>query len=265
MENPVINVRYLTKSFRQGEKDKQVLKGIDLEVYAGEVIGYLGTNGAGKSTTVKILCGILSDFEGEVNLMGHDVRKEALPLKRRIGYIPENATMYEHLTPVEYLEFIGTLYGLSKDYTDEKIRQMLTLFEMLDYANTRMTTFSKGMKQKIHLISGMLHDPDILFMDEPLNGLDANAVILMKEMITELAHQGKTIFYCSHLMDVVEKIASRIILLNDGMVMANGSIQELKNQTGCRSLEEVFAKLTHRQYSAASVEQIIDLQENTSL
>ncbi len=265
MENPVINVHHLTKSFRQGEKDKQVLKGIDLEVYAGEIIGYLGTNGAGKSTTVKILCGILPDFDGEVNLLGYDVRKETLPLKRKIGYIPENATLYEHLTPVEYLEFIGTLYGLSKETIEEKIQQMLTLFEMRDYANTRMTTFSKGMKQKIHLISGMLHDPDILFMDEPLNGLDANAVIFMKEMITELAHKGKTIFYCSHLMDVVEKIASRIILLNDGMVMANGSIQELKDQTGCQSLEEVFARLTHRHNPSNTVEQIVDLSENATL
>ena len=131
----------ITVSNLEVQYGKRVLfKDINLKFTPGNCYGVIGANGAGKSTTVKILCGILSDFEGEVNLMGHDVRKEALPLKRKIGYIPENATMYEHLTPVEYLEFIGTLYGLSKDYTDEKIRQMLTLFEMLDYANTRMTT-----------------------------------------------------------------------------------------------------------------------------
>ena len=261
MQNPIIKVCNLTKSFNQNK----VLKGINLEIQSGEVIGYLGTNGAGKSTTVKILCGILSDFEGEVNLLRLDIRKESTAVKHRIGYIPENALMYEHLTPMEYLEFVGTLYGLKPENIREKSRQMLSLFEMLDYANTRMITFSKGMKQKIHIISGILHNPDILFMDEPLNGLDANAVIMIKEMITELAHEGKTIFYCSHLMDVVEKIASRITLLDNGLIIANGSVEELEAQTQSHSLEEVFAKLTHREDLSNTAGQIISTFENTSL
>lgn len=244
MDHSVITVNHLHKSFRKGNEELKVLKDINLDIHAGEVIGYLGSNGAGKSTTVKILCGILSDFQGEVSILGHDVRKEPLTIKYHIGYIPENAIMYEHLTPMEYLEFVGTLYGLPIDKIHERITELLRLFEMQAQAQVRMTTFSKGMKQKIHIISGLLHNPDILFMDEPLNGLDANAVIMIKEMIAGLAQEGKTIFYCSHLMDVVEKIASRIILINDGRVIANGTLAELETEAGTHSLEDLFAKLT---------------------
>lgn len=245
MENTVIEVKQLCKSFQKGREALQVLKGIDLEIQAGEVVGYLGSNGAGKSTTVKILCGILPDFKGEVSILNYSVRRDSDIIKSRIGYIPESAIMYEHLTPSEYLEFIGGLYGLENTEVKETVQYWLTRFEMADHADERMLTFSKGMKQKIHIISGMLHNPDILFMDEPLNGLDANAVIMIKEMISQLASEGKTIFYCSHLMDVVEKIATRIILINDGRVIANGTLAELEAQAGTSSLEALFTKLTH--------------------
>lgn len=245
MEDIVIRVNHLTKSYRKGHDQLEVLKGIDLEINAGEVIGYLGSNGAGKSTTVKILCGILTDFGGEVNILGMDVRKDPLGIKRRIGYIPENALMYEHLTPREYLEFIGSMYNMTPADTQESIQNLLKRFGMLDHINERMTAFSKGMKQKIHIISGILHNPEILFMDEPLNGLDANAVIMIKEMIAQLAGEGKTIFYCSHLMDIVEKVASRIVLIDQGVVVANGSLTELKAAEGTSSLEALFAKLTN--------------------
>lgn len=254
MQNPIIQVQHLTKSFPQGSTSLEVLKGINFEIYPGEIIGYLGSNGAGKSTTVKILCGILPDFRGEVSILGYDVRKNPLAIKHKIGYIPENAIMYEHLTPTEYLEFVGTLYGLPLKEIQQKITRFLSHFEMSDYAHTRMTTFSKGMKQKIHIISGLLHDPDILFLDEPLNGLDANAVILVKEMIAQLARQGKTIFYCSHLMDVVEKLATRIIIINNGLVIANDTLTELKNSQQAQSLEELFARLTHKKQADFTIE-----------
>lgn len=261
MENSVIQVSHLVKNYRTGNGLLEVLKGIDLDIKAGEIIGYLGSNGAGKSTTVKILCGILSDFDGDVNILGHDVKKESMQIKHKIGYIPENAIIYEHLTPTEYLEFIGSLYGLSIEQMRKKIQQMLTLFEMHEYAHTRMTTFSKGMKQKIHIISGLLHNPDILFMDEPLNGLDANAVIMIKEMITQLAHDGKTIFYCSHLMDVVEKIATRIILIDNGIVIANDHLAALQKKNATHSLEELFSKLTHKENSTENAEQLVNTLE----
>lgn len=263
MNDSVISVTGLKKSFQKGRTQLEVLKGIDMEVRTGEVIGYLGSNGAGKSTTVKILCGLIHEFSGEVNILGHDLRTESLEIKRHIGYIPESAIMYEHLTPMEYLEFVGTLYGLEREFTRDKTTQLLRLFEMHENANERILNFSKGMKQKIHIISGLLHNPAILFMDEPLNGLDANSVMMIKEMISQLAGEGKTIFYCSHLMDVVEKVATRIILINEGVIAANGMAEELKERAGTTSLEALFAKLTGGENQSEKAGQIINVFENT--
>lgn len=257
MENPVIEIRNLRKSFQLNE----VLKGIDLTINAGEVIGYLGSNGAGKSTTVKILCGLLHQFEGEVNILGHNLRTEDTEIKKHIGYIPENAVMYEPLTPIEYLEFIGCLYGLPEETAKQKSVELLELFEMKSHANERLYSFSKGMKQKVHIISGLLHNPDILFMDEPLNGLDANSVIIVKEIISHLVKEGKTIFYCSHLMDIVEKISSRIVLLDQGRIVANGTVEELKAESGTVSLENLFSKLTGYNNQLEKAEQIINVFE----
>lgn len=265
MDDNVIRVTGLKKSFRKGKEELQVLKGIDMEIRAGEVIGYLGSNGAGKSTTVKIMCGLLEGYTGEVNVLGYDLRGNDIEIKKRIGYIPESAIMYEHLTPMEYLEFIGTLYGMERVEVTKKAKELLLLFEMRDNANERMLSFSKGMKQKIHIISGLLHDPEVIFMDEPLNGLDANAVIIVKEMIARLANEGKTIFYCSHLMDVVEKIATRVILLNGGVIIANGTVHELMEQAGVSSLEKVFTSLVGATGQAGKTEQMINAVESEGL
>ena len=242
----VIRVTGLKKSFPKGKEVLHVLKGINMEIRPGEVIGYLGSNGAGKSTTVKIMCGLLEDFE----------------VKKRIGYIPENAVMYEHLTPMEYLEFIGTMYGLERKEVARKADELLSLFEMRENKDERMVNFSKGMKQKVHIISGLLHNPEVIFMDEPLNGLDANAVIIVKEVIARLAKEGKTIFYCSHLMDVVEKIASRVILINEGTIIANGSVRELMKEAGTSSLEGLFTKLVGGTGQSEKAEQIVNAFEN---
>ena len=258
----VIRVTGLKKSFPKGKEVLHVLKGIDMEIRSGEVIGYLGSNGAGKSTTVKIMCGLLEDFEGEVDVLGYDVRKNDLEVKNRIGYIPENAVMYEHLTPMEYLEFIGAMYGLERKEVNRKVDELLSLFEMRENRNERMVNFSKGMKQKVHIISGLLHNPEVIFMDEPLNGLDANAVIIVKEVVARLAKEGKTIFYCSHLMDVVEKIASRVILINQGMIIANGSVRELMKKAEVDSLEELFTKLVGTTGQSEKAEQIVNAFEN---
>lgn len=257
MENPVIQIQNLKKSF----KNQEVLKGIDLEVDAGEVIGYLGSNGAGKSTTVKILCGVVHDFEGEIRILGHDLRREDILIKKRIGYIPENAVMYEQLTPLEYLEFTASLYGIAPDIAHQKSTDLLELFDMKNFRNDRMLHFSKGMKQKIHILSGLLHNPDILFLDEPLNGLDANAVMVVKEIISQLSKEGKTIFYCSHLMDVVERISSRIVLINQGQMIANGTVDSLKKQSGSSSLENLFSKLTGQTDSTEKAGKIIHVFE----
>jgi ABC-2 type transport system ATP-binding protein len=221
-----------------------VLKGINLNIDAGQIVGYIGPNGAGKSTTIKILSGIISDFEGTATVLGLDVRKNALEIKQQIGYIPEQAALYEVLTPVEYLRFIGKLYGLDDQTISVKTLELLRLFDLSDKANTRMTAFSKGMKQKVLLISGFIHNPQIIFLDEPLSGLDANAVILVKEILSQLKSAGKTIFYSSHIMDVVEKISDRIVLIDKGEVKADGSFEELKSNAHLSSLENIFTSLT---------------------
>ncbi|TAD92446.1 MAG: ABC transporter ATP-binding protein [Bacteroidetes bacterium] len=237
---PVIKIKNLWKSYGT----KTVLKGIDLDVYAGQVIGYIGPNGAGKSTTVKILCGLLSSFEGEVWVNDVSVKEHPLQVKSKVGYVPELAEMYEVLTPMEFLEFVATLYQLPAEMALTRIERMMTAFGLEPHLNQRMDTFSKGMRQKVLIVAGLLHNPDILILDEPLSGLDANAVIVVKELIQKLAAEGKTIFYSSHMMDVVEKISDRIVLINDGSIAADGTIEDLRQLQGNHSLEKIFAGLT---------------------
>lgn len=236
----VITLQSLKKQYN----GMYVLKGIDLSVNAGQVVGYIGPNGAGKSTTIKIICGMLPDFEGDVSVLGMDIRKNPLEIKQRIGYIPELASIYDSLTPTEYLRFIGKLYSLPDVVIEAKSSEMLRLFELDTRANDRMTTFSKGMKQKVLLISGLMHNPEIIFLDEPLSGLDANAVILVKEILTQLKNSGRTIFYSSHIMDVVEKISDRIIIIDKGAVVADGNFADLQAQAHQGSLETIFTTLT---------------------
>ncbi|GEP93746.1 ABC transporter ATP-binding protein [Chitinophaga cymbidii] len=239
---PIIAIRGLRKNYGQ----KQVLKGIDLDVYPGQIIGYIGPNGAGKSTTVKILIGLLSDFEGEVSMLGQDLRKDTLTVKSLVGYVPENAEIYEVLTPVEYLSFVGKLYGMDDALIEERANRMLQAFGLLENKDQRMDTFSKGMRQKVLITSGLLHDPQIVVLDEPLSGLDANAVIIVKEILSLLKKEGKTIFYCSHMMDVVEKVSDRIVLINEGSIVADGTFEQLK-QAEADTLEKIFANLTGSQ------------------
>ena len=236
----IIKISNLRKQY----SGNYVLKGINLYINSGEIVGYIGPNGAGKSTTIKILTGIISDFEGEVNVLGFDVRKNPIEIKQQIGYIPEQATLYEVLTPLEYLRFTGKLYQLEDGLIEKKSLDLLRVFELADKANQRMSGFSKGMKQKVLLISGLIHNPQIIFLDEPLSGLDANAVILVKEILAQLKNSGKTIFYSSHIMDVVEKISDRIIIIDKGSVIADGSFEQLKANAHEGSLEKVFTSLT---------------------
>lgn len=237
--NPIITMQNLQKSYGS----KRVLKGIDLMIHPGQIIGYIGPNGAGKSTTVRILAGLDHQFGGEVVVNGIDVRKEPLEVKRIIGYVPENAELYDVLTPMEFLQLIGRLHGMEDALIESRATQMLQFFGLGGHMHDRIDTFSKGMRQKTLLISGLLHDPQIIFLDEPLAGLDANAVIMVKEIIARLAQQGKTIFYCSHMMDIVEKISDRIILIGEGKILADGTFEDLRQQEG-DTLEQLFSQLT---------------------
>lgn len=236
----IVKIQNLQKKYGQ----KQVLHGIDLEIKSGQIIGYIGPNGAGKSTTVKILCGLISEFQGNITIFDKDLRTQAIEIKKQVGYIPENAVLYESLTPMEFMEFIGEMRGLEIEQTRDKAEKLMDIFEMKPSLNQRISTFSKGMRQKVMICSALLHNPDLIFMDEPLSGLDANSVIMVKEMLVHLAREGKTVFYSSHIMDVVEKISDRIILIDQGKVIADGSFEELSKLANDENLEKMFTRLT---------------------
>jgi len=237
---PLIEIHGLRKRYGENE----VLQGIDLEVRPGEILGYIGPNGSGKSTTIRILTGLLQQYEGEVRVAGLDPRREALEIKRRIGYVPENAILYEQLTIAEYLLFVGRLQGLADALIERRAEEFLAAFELSDRLSSRIATLSKGMRQKVLFTSALLHDPRILFLDEPLSGLDVNATILVKELLRALADSGRTIFYSSHVMDVVERVCDRIAILHGGRIVALGSFEELSQGKHAGSLEQIFAELT---------------------
>lgn len=223
---------------------KRVLNGVDLEVFKGQIIGYIGPNGAGKSTTVKIMLGLIDGYEGEVELFGHDISSGNPDYKRRIGYVPENAEAYDILTASEYLMFTGELYGMDRDDARIKALRLMKEFDLEDVFHKRLSSFSKGMKQKVLIISSLLHDPDLLFLDEPLSGLDANSIMIIQEILSQFAARGKTIFYSSHIMDLVEKISNRIVLLVEGKIVADGSFEELQKLSEKGTLADIFNQLT---------------------
>ena len=238
---PIITIKNLKKTY---DGENYVLSGIDVDIYPGQIIGYIGPNGAGKTTTVKILIGMLPDFEGQVTVFGNNVAENPVEVKKRIGYVPETAALYDTLTPLEYLKFVGQIYGISPETILSRSQKMLKLFGLETHLDVRMNSFSKGMKQKVLVTAGMIHDPDILFLDEPLAGLDANTAMVIKEILAQLAAKGKTIFYCSHVMDVVERICHRIIIIDRGIIIANGSFDELQEMNKGKSLEGIFSQLT---------------------
>ncbi|SCZ76494.1 ABC transporter ATP-binding protein [Acidaminobacter hydrogenoformans] len=247
------------KNLKMSFGAKEVLRGVDLEAGRGEIIGYIGPNGAGKSTTVKIMLGLIEGYSGTVEILGEDIRTSGVSYKRHIGYVPETADLYDNLTPREYLTFVGELYGMSFEDADRKAEALVTLFGIKDVYHSRMTSFSKGMRQKVLLIASILHDPDILFLDEPLSGLDANSVMVVKELLEALAKAGKTIFYSSHIMDVVEKISHRIVLLDGGHIVANGTFEDLKDLNHEGSLEAIFNQLTGFDTQSETARQILQV------
>jgi ABC-2 type transport system ATP-binding protein len=223
----------------------QVLHGIDLTVPRGQVLGYVGPNGAGKSTTVKILVGMLTAFEGTATVAGHDVRRQPLDVKRRIGYVPETSALYESLTVLEHLLLVGRMHGLPDARTTGRATSMLAAFDLEARLHSMIGSLSKGMRQKVLFTAALLHDPEILFLDEPLSGLDVQSAVLIKELVRGLAGAGKTVFYCSHILDVVERVCDRIVVLRGGQIVADGTFAALVERSrGGGTLEEVFLELT---------------------
>lgn len=219
------------------------LKGIDFTIKPGEVLGYLGPNGSGKSTTVKILTGLLSASNGEIRYCGRNVRTNFPWFQRRLGYVPEQAELYSHMSAWEYLLLVGRLRRLPESVLNKKAGLLLELFHLDDVAYHAISSYSKGMKQKVLLIAALIHDPEVLFLDEPLSGLDASMALVFRHLVQELATRGKTIFFSSHGMDEVEKICSRVLILHQGSIVAHDSVRNLRQLLAAPSLEEVFRQL----------------------
>lgn len=239
-KQPILELKNINKKFG----DKIVLNQVNFQINRGEIVGYIGPNGAGKSTTVKIILGLLSATAGDIYLFGQRLTDKDTSYKKRIGYVPENAKMYDQLSAKEYFIFIGALYGLSEDIIIERGQRLMSLLGIDEVAyNARLSTYSKGMRQKTLIVSSLLHDPDLLFWDEPLNGLDANSIQIIKEILRQLRDEGKTIIYSSHIMSTVEKLSDRILLLHEGKVVADDSFDSLR-QVAAGNLEQVFNQLT---------------------
>lgn len=235
----VLRLQHVSKSFGQ----KNVLKDINFQVNSGEIIGYIGSNGAGKSTTIKIILGLIDDYEGDVFVFGGKTKGQ-IDYKKKIGYVPEVSDMYDNLTAREYISFIGMLYELNTDNTVKKALEMMKVFGIDNAIDGRIHTFSKGMRQKLSIITGMLHNPDILFLDEPLSGIDANSILVFKEILQSLKNAGKTIFYSSHILEVVEKLSDRILLINEGAIVIDGTVEEVMEKQSDSSLESIFNDVT---------------------
>ena len=250
----VVSVDRLTFSYGGAP----VLHEIGFTMRKGEVVGLLGPNGAGKSTTIKILTGILPPGGGTVSVAGFAMPAEAAEAKKRIGYVPEAAGLFESLSGQEFLELIGRLQDVSEDTLQDRIRRFLEQFGLAEDRLRRLEAYSKGMRQKILLAAALLHNPQVLLLDEPLSGLDVNAQLMVRDLIAALAREGKTILYSSHVLDVVERVCDRALIINEGALIADDSLDNLKDSTAGGRLEDIFRQLTHSEDSDRTVSDIIE-------
>jgi ABC-2 type transport system ATP-binding protein len=220
--------------------------GVSLTIPSGQLVGYLGPNGAGKSTTVKMLTGTLAPTSGRAEIYGLDIQRDNIEVKRSIGYVPDSGAVFETLTGSEYLQMVGRLYGLDDTLIGNRIAKFGDFFELGQETLRRklLSAYSKGMRQKVVISAALIHNPRVIFFDEPLNGLDASTQLMFKTLIKNLAAEGKTIFYCSHILDVVERTCDRIVIIDHGRVVADGTLAELQVSSGEGSLERIFNKLT---------------------
>lgn len=223
---------------------KPVLHGISFRVRRGVIAGYVGPNGAGKTTTMRLLTGTLQPDAGRVVVAGIDLAEQPLEAKRRFGFVPEHGHLYESFTPEEYLIFVSRLYELDEKVASRRIASLLRYWKLEDETHRKMVGFSKGMRQKVLLSAALLHAPPVLLLDEPLSGLDAEAVLLMRALLRRWADGGNTVLYSSHILDAVEKVADQVIVIRDGSIIGDGSPEELKNLTATASLEVAFSQMT---------------------
>jgi ABC-2 type transport system ATP-binding protein len=237
---PIVSLEEVTFSYDRAE----VLHRLSFTLHEGEIVGLLGPNGAGKTTTIKIIAGILAPSAGSVSVCGLPLPEQAISVKERIGYVPEAAVLFESLTGQEFLELTGRLHNVEEDTLQTRMRSILETFGLYSDRVSRLDTYSKGMQQKILIAAALLHNPELVLLDEPLSGLDVNASIMVKDLLAALAAGGKSILYSSHVLDVVEKVCTRVVIIHQGHLIAEGAPEDLKSSTHQSTLEGVFRKLT---------------------
>lgn len=256
----MLKVERVSRSF--GEL--KAVNDLSFEVTKGEIFALLGPNGAGKTTTIKMILSMLKPDAGEIIFDGKKVSAEDNSYKARIGYVPESCALYENLTGYEYLEFLGNLHHLPEEEIHQKADKLLESLDLGDSANKLIREYSKGMKQKILIISAMLHDPDVIILDEPFSGLDANAVSIFKEILRNQARQGKALIFCSHILEVVERLVDRILIVKDGKALASGTPDDIIKQTGHESLDRAFNVLTGIKDIDSRAKDIMDIITNSN-
>ena len=228
---------------------------------AGEVTGYLGPNGSGKSTTMKMITGLIEPTSGEILFRGIPIDSDWIAYKQRLGYVPEEPYLYPHLTGLEYLEMVAQLRGLALSLANKRISGLLRAFGLHGDRHAAISSYSKGMRQKVLLSAALMHSPDLILLDEPFSGLDVGAALVLRNLIQELALRGKVILFSSHELETVEKVCSRVVILHRGKIVADDSIDGLRTLMAARTLEDIFSQLAVEQNTAAISRDIADLIE----
>lgn len=239
----MIKINNVTKEYVAGIK---AVNNLNLEIKDGEIFGFLGPNGAGKTTTLKMITGVTSIDNGNIEINNYDITKEPLEAKKQFGFVPDNPDMFLRLKGIEYLKFMGTIYGINNEEINQKIEEYSKRFEIYDALNKQINDYSHGMRQKIVLIGALIHNPKVWILDEPLTGLDPQSSYILKEMMKEHTRNGNTVLFSTHVLEVAEKIVDRIGIIRKGELIFVGTTDELKEKynTSEGSLEELFLELT---------------------
>jgi len=235
------------------------IEDINFRIRAGEIVGYLGPNGSGKSTTVKIITGLLRPNEGSVLFEGKDIREDMVGFRSTLGYVPEEAHVYTYLSGLEYLQLVGRLRGLGERDIERKATQMLKLLGLESWRYSPISFYSKGMKQRVLIAAALMHNPKLLVFDEPLSGLDVVSARLFKDLLQELAGQGKAILYISHVLEVVEQVCDRVIVIAKGKILADAAPAELAKVMQLANLQDVFAELVQQEDTRVLARQLVDV------
>jgi ABC-2 type transport system ATP-binding protein len=241
---------------------RRVLRDVSFSLRPGEIVAYLGANGSGKTTTVKVLTGLLSPGRGRVRLDGHDIAADPIPYRRRLGYVPETADVYPFLSGREYLQLVGRLRALPQAGLDDRIDELLALLGLAQHRRQSLSSYSKGMRQKVLIAAALLHDPEILVLDEPLSGLDVASVLVVKSLLRQLSARGRIVFYSTHLLETAEKLCRRVLILHEGRLVADDSVDHLCDLR--RSLEDVFSSFVLEERPEETAARILDVVSGTS-